>query len=103
MSQRLDRLADMLRDQAPERVDRLFDEVLMPKRKRPAEPMADLIRATIKSRGLSAYAVAKSAGVNAVIVQRLINGERGLTLKTAEKIVATLDLVLVEREATKGE
>jgi hypothetical protein len=99
VSRRLDRLADKLRDQAPDRIDRLFDEVLMPKRKRPAEPMADTIRATIRSRGLSAYAVAQLAGINATPIQRFMNGERGISLRTAEKIAAALDMVLVQASA----
>jgi DNA-binding phage protein len=104
VSEQFDRLAVLLGDQAPERVDALFDEVLMPRKKATPATLSEVIEHTIRERGLSAYAVAKSAGINAAMVQRFLNHERGLTLRTVERLAAALDLVLVPREQTgKGD
>jgi len=66
--------------------------------KRPAsETLAGSIKARIKALGLTAYALGKSSGVSAVVIQRFLNGERGITLETAEKLCGALDLVLVPR------
>ncbi len=62
-----------------------------------AESLEDVIKARIKTLGLSAYAVGKQTGINAVVIQRFLNGERGINLATAEKLCSALDLVLVER------
>jgi plasmid maintenance system antidote protein VapI len=59
--------------------------------------MAGIIADRIKGLGLTAYRVAKISGVSAVMVQRFLNGERGLTLATADKICKALDLVLAVR------
>jgi hypothetical protein len=36
-------------------------------------------------------------------IQRWLNREQGLTLKTVEKLAAALDLVLVPRDRVKGQ
>jgi hypothetical protein len=105
LSAQFDKLAALLAEQAPDRVDALFDEVLvMPPRKKSQPPgLSDVIEHTIRSRGLSAYAVAKAAGISATIVQRfLYHKRRGLSLKSVEKLAAALDLVLVPREEVKA-
>jgi antitoxin component HigA of HigAB toxin-antitoxin module len=97
--QQFDRLAGLLAKQAPERVDALFDEVLtMPRKTRTPEPIADTIKAVIRERKLSTYALGKMSGVSSGIISRWLNDERGLTLRTAERLAAALDLVLVPRE-----
>lgn len=65
-----------------------------------AEPgtLADLIRATIKRRELSGYAVAKLSGVNVAAVNRFLSGERSLTLESADKIMRALGLEVREKE-----
>jgi transcriptional regulator with XRE-family HTH domain len=70
--------------------------VKQPKRSE-AESLEDVIKARIKTLGLSAYAVGKQSGINAVVIQRFLNGERGINLATADKLCQALDLVLVER------
>jgi len=96
-----DRLAGLLREQPPERLDAFWEELpTMGKKraKRPAsETLAGSIKARIKALGLTAYALGKSSGVSAVVIQRFLNGERGITLETAEKLCGALDLVLVPR------
>jgi transcriptional regulator with XRE-family HTH domain len=56
------------------------------------------LRRIIASRGLTAYALGKAAGVDAGVVKRFLNGERGLSLATLDKIAAALDLRLVEAD-----
>jgi transcriptional regulator with XRE-family HTH domain len=73
----------------------------MPRKKRAPEPIGDTIKATMKARGLTAYAVSKASGVNVTIISRWLNGERSPSLGNIEKIVAALDLVLVEKEPGK--
>jgi transcriptional regulator with XRE-family HTH domain len=59
--------------------------------------IGDRIKLTISDRNLSAYAVAKAARVNTAIVLRFLNGERSISLVTAEKLAQALDLHLVPR------
>jgi transcriptional regulator with XRE-family HTH domain len=54
------------------------------------------LREVIDSRGLTAYAVAKSAGVDPGVVQRFLTGRRDVMLGTADRIAAALGLRLVE-------
>jgi hypothetical protein len=100
-----ERLASLLAVQAPERVDALFDEVLMPtpkksrRKKKAPEPIGDVLRAEIRRRGLSGYELGKLAGIAPDSVQRWLSGQRSsMSLKTVERLVVALDLVLVPRE-----
>jgi transcriptional regulator with XRE-family HTH domain len=54
------------------------------------------LRDVIASRGLTAYAVGKLAGVNTSIVQRFLDGTRDMRLETADRIAQALGLRLVE-------
>jgi transcriptional regulator with XRE-family HTH domain len=63
-----------------------------------AMSIGEKIKATIRERELSAYAVAKAAGVNTAVVLRFLSGERTISLPTAEKIAEALDLELVSRQ-----
>jgi hypothetical protein len=98
MSERFDRLESLLRDQSPERVDALF-EVLMPRKKRTPEPepIGETLKSIIRERELTAYRLAQMTGSSIDSIQRWLNGERGITLRTAEKLATALDLVLVPR------
>jgi antitoxin component HigA of HigAB toxin-antitoxin module len=100
LTEQFDRLAALLGDQAPERVDALF-EVLMPRKKRAPEPIGETLKAIIRERSLTAYRLAQMTGSNIDSIQRWLNGERGLTLKTVERLAASLDLVLVPRDSTE--
>ena len=66
---------------------------------RAARPLTEALKSGIKDRGLTAYAVAKLAEVRPHVVQRFLNGERGLTLATADKLAGVLGLELGPREA----
>jgi antitoxin component HigA of HigAB toxin-antitoxin module len=102
ISEKLDRLANLLGDQAPERRAALFDEVLMPRKKQEPEPIGETLKAIIRERELTAYRLAQMTGSSIDSIQRWLNGEQGLTLKTVERLAAALDLVLVPREPEKG-
>ena len=56
--------------------------------------LAGRLRETIGELGLTAYAVAKRAGVSVDAVQRFMNAERGLTLATVDKLADALELTL---------
>ena len=71
----------------------------MPKKPSTRETLSEVLLRIIRERGITSYALAKKSGVHATALQRFVNGERGLTLESAEKIVAVLDLILTEREA----
>jgi transcriptional regulator with XRE-family HTH domain len=58
--------------------------------------LADVLRQAIKQSGLTLYAVAKTAGVDAPIVRRFMAGERDLRLATAAKLCEALNLKLVK-------
>jgi transcriptional regulator with XRE-family HTH domain len=53
------------------------------------------IKDRMKSLGLTAYAAGKMSVMSPTMIQRFLNGQRGLTLKTADKLAKALDLVLM--------
>jgi hypothetical protein len=92
----------------PNQVREEFDEVppmakkkRAPKKKRTPEPIADAMKECIRNNMYSTYALSKASGVSPGIISRWLNGERGLTLRTAERLVAALDLVLVAKHRVK--
>ncbi|HEX5102312.1 MAG TPA: helix-turn-helix domain-containing protein [Pirellulaceae bacterium] len=58
-------------------------------------PLTRQLQAAIAATGQSLYAVAQASGVAAPVLQRFINGERGITLETAGKLAAYLGLSLM--------
>lgn len=60
--------------------------------------VSEAIREAIRAQELTAYAVAKRAGVSVDAVQRFLNGERGLTLATVDKVAVALGLELRPRD-----
>ena len=63
------------------------------------------LREFIESRGITAYALGKDAGVDATVIGRFLAGERDLRLGTADRIAQALGLRLVEvaaRPARRG-
>lgn len=63
-------------------------------------PLAHQLRAAIAATGQSLYAVAQGSGVAAPVLQRFVNGERGITLETAGRIAAYLGLALLPQTRT---
>ena len=58
-------------------------------------PLARQLQAAIAATGQSLYSIAQACGVAAPVLQRFVNGERGITLETAGKIAAYLGLGLL--------
>jgi len=58
-------------------------------------PLARQLHAAIAATGQSLYAIAQASGVAAPVLQRFVNGERGITLETAGKLAAYLGLALM--------
>lgn len=67
-------------------------------------PLAAQLQAAIAATGQSLYAIAQASGVAAPVLQRFVNGQRGITLETAGKLAAYLGLALLPepRRATEG-
>jgi transcriptional regulator with XRE-family HTH domain len=64
--------------------------------------LSDQLRDVIHSRGLTAYAVARDAGVDPGMVSRFLTGERDIRLATADRIALALNVRLVEVGRAKG-
>jgi hypothetical protein len=58
-------------------------------------PLVGQLQAAIAATGQSLYAIAQASGVAAPVIQRFVNGERGITLETAGKLAAYLGLALL--------
>ena len=58
-------------------------------------PLAKQLLGAIDATGQSLYSIAQGSGVAAPILQRFVNGERGITLDTAGKLAAYLGLGLL--------
>ena len=58
-------------------------------------PLAQQLQAAIAATGQSLYAIAQASGVAAPVLQRFVNGQRGITLETAGKLAAYLRLALM--------
>jgi transcriptional regulator with XRE-family HTH domain len=71
----------------------------MKKRRRASanDKVSSVLRQTIRDRRLTAYAIAKQAGVSVDAVQRFLNDERGLNLDTVDQIADALHLTLCDQ------
>lgn len=57
-------------------------------------PLQEALRAAVRRSGLSRRELARRAGVGVGAVSRLADGERGVTLDTAERLAKVLGLAL---------
>lgn len=60
---------------------------------KPAD-LENVLRMAVKVSGLTRYSVAKKAGVDVAVLLRFMSGQRTITLETAGKLAAFLDLEL---------
>ena len=60
-------------------------------------PLTRQLQAAIAATGQSLYAIANGSGVAPPILQRFVNGERGITLDTASKLADYLGLTLAPK------
>ena len=58
-------------------------------------PLARQLEAAIAATGQSLYSISQATGVAAPVLQRFVNGERGITLETAGKLASYLGLALL--------
>lgn len=67
--------------------------------------MSDLthaIREAIEASGQSRYRIAQETGIAQSQLSRLVNGERGMTVETIERLARHLELEIVVRPKGKG-
>lgn len=62
-------------------------------------PLARQLQAAIAATDQSLHAIAHASGVAPPVLQRFVNGERGITLETAGKLAAYLGLSLLPESA----
>jgi transcriptional regulator with XRE-family HTH domain len=54
--------------------------------------LVDAIRRAVEASGKTRYRIAKESGVSAGQLSRLVNGERGMTVETIERLADYLGL-----------
>ena len=64
-------------------------------------PLSQQLKAAIESCGQTLYSISQASGVAAPVLQRFMNGERGITLETAGKLAVYLGLSLLPDPARK--
>jgi Helix-turn-helix len=74
-----------------------LDEYLLWRKDAGNAPLTRQLQAAIASTGQSLYAIAHASGVAAPVLQRFVNGERGITLDTASKLADYLGLTLAPK------
>jgi hypothetical protein len=58
-------------------------------------PLGQQLQAAIAATGQSLYSIAQASGISAPVLQRFVNGQRGITLETAGKLAEYLGLGLL--------
>lgn len=56
--------------------------------------MAETLRKAIQASGESVAAISRGSGIAQPVLHRFVTGERDLTLRTADKLLAYFDLEL---------
>lgn len=68
------------------------------RRKPNSEPssltIVEKLRAAIRDSGETEYGIGKAAGVSQSVINRFVNGERGIALETAARLCSYLKLTL---------
>ena len=67
------------------------------------ETMRDVILKTIAENGESLLSVSSRAGIGDTLLSAFVNGSRGISFKTAEKICEALGLRLVKDESSSAD
>jgi len=70
------------------------------------QPVTNKLKRIIAECGLSRYEIARRSGVSEAALSRFVNGQRGLSTDTLDRLARTLGLELVARQpkgrTTKG-
>jgi transcriptional regulator with XRE-family HTH domain len=64
--------------------------------------ISEQLRGAILDRGLTAYRLGRETGIDPGLIQRFINGERDIRMKTADALADALSLRLVEGARGRG-
>ena len=64
--------------------------------------LLDTLRRAVEGSDESRYRIAHGSGVNASQLTRLVSGERGLSIETAEKLADYLGLEIIVRSKRGG-
>lgn len=78
-----------------------LDEYLSWRKGAGEAPLTRQLQAAISATEQSLYAIAQGSGIAAPVLQRFVNGERGITLDTAGKLAAYLGLSLLPESRGK--
>ena len=66
---------------------------------RRAEPLgaslSEALKAAVRGSELTAYEIAKRAGISQIMISRFLSGERDIRLATADKLAGALGLKLI--------
>lgn len=55
-------------------------------------PLSEQVRRAIRECGLTQYRISKAAGIDRSTLHRFMTGERGLPMKTLDRLAEVLDL-----------
>ena len=66
------------------------------KRKEPTQTLTEQPRAAVVNCGLSHYRTAKDTGIAQPVITRFANGDRSISLETADKLAAFFGMRLME-------
>ncbi len=66
------------------------------------QTLADQLRSAIKSSGLSVYRIALDTGVSQPVISRFVNGNRTITVETANALAAYFDMRLTAPRLPNG-
>jgi hypothetical protein len=96
VNEKLDRLAELLGQHRPDRLDLFWSDVMG------KQPVFDLttisgqLKHAIVASGLTHYAIGKAAGVSSGMILRFMTDKRDLRLETVDKIAGALRLRLCQ-------
>ena len=65
-------------------------------------PLSEQIRQAIETCGETRYKVSKATGISEATLSRFMSGERGLPMKTLDKLGEYLQLTLISKRQPKG-
>ena len=64
--------------------------------------LSDQVRKAVRDSGLTHYRIWKLTGIRQDTLSRFMRGERGLPMKTLDRLAAFLELEVVSRKRGKG-
>lgn len=92
----LDRLAELLVEHPPDRLDLFWDDVMAKRPPMDPNTISGQLQSAIVATGKTQLAIAEAAGVDAGVISRFMCNDRDLRLETVDKIAAALGLRLCQ-------